>query len=417
MTTMFLDALPSTVAGENTIALPIRKLDSPDFDHLGFDCYKTSHFYLDCHITSSDAQPENRWPERCLSIGYEEYYSESYDESSWRSVESSSIIPLRNLSLHPATCVLHYGPSVFEGTKAFVSHKNRIVLFRPEANGARLIKSAARLLLPKFPVKRFVPAVAATAIANRKFIPPYQAEHWHWKTRNPRCLYLRPILIGHGPQLGVRPAMDHIFFIYSSPVRAYYPVEGVRVLITTAFHRAAPGGTGSAKSASNYVPGLLPTQLARRGFDWLEGKPIKVSETPFHDVLYLDPAENRFIEEFSGANFMAVSTAGTLVCPDSETILPGVTRESVLTLAADMGMTIEKRRLSVDELMDEKRIAEAFCTGNAAVITPIVHIRHRDQVRTFDIEKAVVAKRLWDVLVGIQLQTRDDPYGWVKEIA
>lgn len=222
--------------------------------------------------------------------------------------------------------------------------------------------------------------------------------------------------MGHGPQLGVRPAKDHLFLIYASPVRSYYPVEGMSVLITRGFHRAAPGGTGNTKTASNYVSGLLPTQLARRGYDWVEGKPVQVSDKPFNDVLYLDAVHNQYIEEFSGATFLAVSTEGKLITPQSDTILPGVTRDSVMILAQALGMSVEQRPLHVDEVMDEKRIAEVFCAGNAAVVTPIVSIYYGGKTRKFQLEKLHTTRRLWDMLVGIQLQTREDPYGWVREI-
>ncbi len=411
--------LPTTAAAEESngaITVPVRKLNVPDFDKLAFDAYKTKFMYLACHVTSEDPNERMHWPDCCFDVGYEKYYSEEYEEKNWRSIGANPVVPLRDLALHPATCALHYGPAVFEGSKAFVSAKNRVVLFRPEMNAARLQKSAARVLLPKVSIDMFVEAVTKTVLANREFIPPFHAANWAWETRNPMCLYVRPLLFGHGPQLGVRPAKDHLFLVYTSPVRAYYSVSGMRVLITRSFHRAAPGGTGNTKSASNYVPGLLPTQLARRGYDWVHDKPVRVSAEPFNDVLYLDAVHNKYIEEFSGANFLAVTTEGTLISPQSNSILPGVTRDSVLALAKEMGIKVEQRRLSVQDVMDPKHIAEVFCTGNAAVITPIVTIYHNGETRTFNVDKMKTVRKLWDMLVGIQLQMREDVFGWVREI-
>lgn len=399
-----------------TMLLPIRKLSLPDFDHLMFDVYRTANMYLACHVTSDDPDEGKHWPNPCLDIGWEFYYSDDCPENGWRSVANKALIPMQHLSLHPATCALHYGAAAFEGTKAFISAKKRVVLFRPEMNARRLQKSAARVLMPKVPIEMFLEGVRETVRANREAIPPYREENWAWQTRNPQCLYVRPLLMGHGPQLGVRPAKDHLFLIYASPVRSYYPVEGMSVLITRGFHRAAPGGTGNTKTASNYVSGLLPTQLARRGYDWVEGKPVQVSDKPFNDVLYLDAVHNQYIEEFSGATFLAVSTEGKLITPQSDTILPGVTRDSVMILAQALGISVEQRPLHVDEVMDEKRIAEVFCAGNAAVVTPIVSIYYGGKTRKFQLEKLHTTRRLWDMLVGIQLQTREDPYGWVREI-
>ncbi len=411
-----LHTAASPNANYETIAIPRRQLDFPDFDRLSFDVFQTSHMYLAYHMTSDAPEESRHWPDLCFEMGWEKYYAEEYEDRNWRPVMPTALTPLRHLSVHPASCAWHYGPAAFEGTKAFLSAKKRVVLFRPETNGKRLQLSAARLLMPKVPVGMFVESLAQMAVANREFIPPFHPEHWAWESRNPRCLYMRPLLMGHGPQLGVRPAKDHAYVVYSSPVRAYYATGGMRVLVTDTFHRAAPGGTGNVKASANYISGLLPTQLARRGYDWQNDKPVRVSEEPFNDVLYLDTVNNKYVEEFSGANFLAVDAGGTLVSPKSNSILPGVTRDSVLALAEALGIKVEHRPLSVDELLNEKQIAEIFCTGNAAVVTPITHIYYRGKTRDFELSKLKTVQRLWDALVGIQLQMREDPFGWVKEV-
>jgi branched-chain amino acid aminotransferase len=399
-----------------TVAIPRRALQFADFDQLAFEIYQTSHMYLVHHMTSDDLNERRHWPDLCFEMGWEKYYSAEYEDRNWKPVLATAITPIRQLSVHPACCAWHYGPAAFEGTKAFISAKKRVVLFRPEANGRRLQDSAARLLMPKVPVEMFVESVAQMALANREFIPPFREENWAWETRNSMCLYIRPLLFGHGPQLGVRPAKDHAYVVYSSPVRTYYPASGMRVLITRSFHRAAPGGTGNVKASANYIPGLLPTQLARRGFDWQDGRPVKISDEPFSDVLYLDAVHNQYLEEFSGANFLAVDASGTLVNPQSDSILPGITRASIVALAENMGIKVEHRPLGVDEVFNKRKIAEIFCAGNAAVITPIAHIHHNGKMRDFDLSKLKTTRRLWDALVGIQLQMREDEFGWVKEV-
>ena len=165
------------------------------------------------------------------------------------------------------------------------------------------------------------------------------------------------------------------------------------------------------------VAGLtIGYQLARRGYNWQDGRPVKITNEPFHDVLYLDAVHNNYVEEFSGANFLAVDAGGTLISPKSDSILPGITRDSIITLAENMGIKVEHRPLHVDDLLNEKKIAEAFCVGNAAVVTPITHIHYQGKTRDFDLSKLKINRRLWEALVGIQLQMREDEFGWVQEV-
>jgi len=410
-------ATPKTTKGSTppAISLPFRSLERPDFQNLRFDIYQTDKLYLACHQTS-DLEKNEQWPEPCFRAGWEKYYSDEHAETGWEAVPGGPLFDLTNLSLHPAACALHYAPATFEGAKAMISAKGRVVLFRPEMNAKRMQKTAGRLLLPKVPVDLFVEAMAATVLANREFIPPFRRENWVWETRDPKCMYVRPLLFGHGPELGVKPAKDHLFMIFTSPVHVYWPANGIRILVTSQFHRAAPGGTGSVKAIGNYVSGLLPSALAKRGYDWIDGRPVKVSDEPFHDVLYLDAVHNQYVEEFAGANFVAITTGGALVVPKSDSILAGNTCDSLIKLAESEGWRVEIRPLPVEEILDEKRIAEAFCTGNAAIITPINELYYQGRFRPFRPDKNVKTQRLWDLFVGIQLQMIDDPFGWVKEI-
>jgi branched-chain amino acid aminotransferase len=398
----------------STIHIPCRTLELPDFQNLRFDIYQTAKIYLAYHLTSNLPDKSKQWPEPCFEIGWEKYYSEAHEETGWQKLAGDALRDLAPLALHPAACAMHYAPATFEGTKAMISAKGKIVLFRPEMNAKRMQRTASRLLLPKVPVEMFVEAVIQTVLANREFIPPFRRENWTWETRNPMCMYVRPLLFGHGPELGVKPAKDHLFMVFTSPVQAYWPIAGIRVLVTDYFHRAAPGGIGNVKAIGNYVSGLLPGALAKRGYDWSEGKPVKISDQPFHDVLYLDAVHNQYVEEFAGANFVAITTDGTVVMPKSNSILAGNTCDSLMTLARNEGWAVEHRPLSVHEIMDEKRIAEAFCTGNAAIVTPIAELYHKSKTRRFKtLEKT---QRLWDLLVGVQLQMIEDRFGWVREI-
>jgi branched-chain amino acid aminotransferase len=399
----------------SAIQIPYRSLEFPDFQNLRFDIYQTAKIYLAHHQTSNAVGKNKQWPEPCFEIGWEKYYSDAYEETGWKKVPGGPLFDLANLALHPAACSLHYAPATFEGSKAMISAKGKIVLFRPEMNARRMQRTASRLLLPKVPVAMFLEAVTQTVLANREFLPPFRREDWVWESRNPRCAYVRPLLFGHGPELGVKPAKDHLFMVFISPVHIYWPTHGLRVLISSHFHRAAPGGTGSVKVIGNYASGLLPSALAKHGYDWVGDKPVKVSDEPFHDVLYLDSVHNKFVEEFAGANFVAIASDGTMVVPQSDSILAGNTSASLVQLAESEGWRVEKRPLTVDEIMDEKRIAEAFCTGNAAIITPISEFYYNGRSRSFRAE-TIKTKRLWDLLVGIQFQMIEDRFGWVREI-
>jgi branched-chain amino acid aminotransferase len=406
-----------TASGSTRSAIPIpyRSLELPDFQNLRFDIYQTAKIYLAHHQTSNSAGKNKHWPEPCFEAGWEKYYSDAYEETGWKKVPGGPLFDLANLALHPAACSLHYAPATFEGSKAMISAKGKIVLFRPEMNARRMQRTASRLLLPKVPVKMFLEAVAQTVLANREFLPPFRREDWVWESRNPRCAYVRPLLFGHGPELGVKPAKDHLFMVFISPVHIYWPTDGLRVLISSHFHRAAPGGTGNVKVIGNYASGLLPSALAKHGYDWAAGKPVKVSDEPFHDVLYLDAVHNKYVEEFAGANFVAIGADGTMIVPQSDSILAGNTCNSLMQLAESEGWRVEKRPIPVDEIMDEKRVAEAFCTGNAAIITPISELYHQGRFRSFRAENTKT-KRLWDLLVGIQFQMIEDRFGWVREI-
>jgi len=294
------------------------------------------------------------------------------------------------LELSPGANVLYYGQAVFEGLKAHRTREGKIVLFRPLDNGCRLRASAARLAMPAPPAQTFLEAVQAVVRANARWVPGY----------GKGSLYIRPVLVGSGPVLGVAPAQEYLFYVFACPVGKY--MGGDRVIVLHSAHRAAPYGTGAAKAAGNYAASLRPHQVAR--------------ELGYADALYLDAREDRYIEELGAANFFAVLSDGTLVTPQLGSILPGITRDSVLTIAREVfGWIAVERPLPIDEVLTDA--VEAFYTGTAAVLAPVTVINYRGVDHPIgDGKPGPRAKMLRQALQEIQRQERPDPWGWVVEI-
>ncbi len=294
------------------------------------------------------------------------------------------------LELSLGANVLHYGQAVFEGLKARRTREGKIVLFRPIDNARRMRASAARLLMPAPSVSTFLDAVKTTVRANARWVPGY----------GKGSLYIRPVLIGSGPVLGVAPAGEYLFFVFVCPVGQY--MGGDRVIVLTSAHRAAPYGTGAAKTAGNYAASLLPQRMAK--------------EQHYVDALYLDAREDRYIEELSGANFFAVLHDGTLVTPALGSILPGVTRASVITIASELfHWPVVERKLSIDEVLNDA--IEAFYVGTAAVLAPITVINYRGVDHPIGSgEPGPRARMLRQALEEIQLQERPDLWDWVVEL-
>jgi branched-chain amino acid aminotransferase len=294
------------------------------------------------------------------------------------------------LELSPAANVFHYGQAVFEGLKARRTQEGKIVLFRPADNGRRMRRSAARLVMEAPSVADFMKAVTAVVQANARWVPGYEKG----------SLYIRPTLIGSGPVLGVKPAKEYTFFTFTSPVGQY--MGGGRFVVLSHAHRSAPYGTGDAKTAGNYASSLLPQKVAH--------------EMDYVDALYLDAREDRYIEEFSGANFFAVMHDGALVTPALGSILPGITRDSVLTVAREVfGWPVVERPLAIEEVLDHA--VEAFYTGTAAVLSPVTTINYRGMEHTIgDGKPGPRAKMLRQALNEIQLQERSDLWDWVVEV-
>ncbi len=298
--------------------------------------------------------------------------------------------PGATLDLSPGANVLHYGQAVFEGLKAHRTQDDRIVLFRPIDNARRMRRSASRLMIPRLPAPAFLEAVEAVVRANARWVPGY----------GKGAFYVRPVLFGSGPTLGLSPASEYTFFIFGSPMGQY--MGGGELIVLSAAHRAAPYGTGSVKAAGNYAASLLPHETA--------------VDLGYADALYLDAREDRFIEELGGANFFAILRDGTLVTPALGSILPGITRDSLLTIAREVfGWITVERPLPIEEVLNDA--VEAFYTGTAAVLSSVTTINYRGVDHPIgDGEPGPRAQMLRQALVEIQRQERPDPWGWVVDL-
>jgi branched-chain amino acid aminotransferase len=300
--------------------------------------------------------------------------------------------------LDPASAVLHYAQEIFEGLKAYRTAKGATVLFRPEENARRLQSSAERLAMPAVPEELFLESIERLVRIDRSWIPSGEGS-----------LYLRPFMFADEPFLGVRPANRYTFCVIASPVGAYFKggAKPIAVWVSDDFSRAAPGGTGAAKCGGNYAASLIAqAQAAERGCD---------------QVVFLDAAEHRWVEELGGMNIVFVMEDGTLVTPPLGTILPGITRSSLITLARDAGMRVEEKAYSFDQWQEDAasgRLKEAFACGTAAVVAPIGTVRHAGgEFAIAGGKPGPVTQKLHETLVGIQRGTLADPYGWLHVIA
>ena len=305
------------------------------------------------------------------------------------------IVPYGPIVLSPATAALHYGQALFEGMKAYKTAEGQVVLFRPRDNWARLNESAKRLCMPEIPEDLFMEGLKQLIALDADWVPQRQGY----------SLYIRPFMFGSEGLLGVRPADTYKFMIFCSPASGYYS-EPVKVKVEEYYTRAVEGGFGYAKAAGNYGGSLLPAKLA--------------NDQGFHQIIWTDGREHNYIEESGTMNVMFVID-GTLVTPAlSTSILAGITRDSVLTLARDWGMKVEERRVPIQEIVDAHaagKLEEAFGTGTAATIAHIHSITLKDQEmvlpsvagRQFSNK---VAKALDDIRYGLA----PDPYGWVVPV-
>lgn len=318
----------------------------------------------------------------------------TWEDGQW---SKGSLVESEVMSMHEGAPVLHYAQACFEGLKAQTAPDGRILLFRPELNAIRLNETAERLLMPPVPEELFIEGIKECIRANEAWVPPYGSG---------ASLYIRPLLIGVGENLGLKPAKKYEFRIFVSPVGPYYKSGGMNLisLAVTDIDRAAPKGTGHYKTGANYAGGLMATKKAK--------------DLGADEALYLDAAERRYLEEAGSANIVLVMKDGTVVTPKSPSILPSVTRRSVMVLAEDqLGRKIEER--PVDLMAEIENIEEFGACGTAAVISPVGKILVNDQWYRFygkGEEVGPVMTELYKLLTQIQKGEREDPYGWTPEV-
>ncbi len=328
-----------------------------------------------------------------LGFGYtqtEQRYVANYKNGAW---DEGGLSDQANITMTECACVLQYAQTVFEGLKAYTTKDGRIVTFRPDLNAARMADSCRRMEMPVFPEERFLEAIDAVVKANADYVPPYGTG---------ASLYVRPFMFGSDAVLGVKPAGEFQFRVFVSPVGPYFK-GGVKPLTLriSDFDRAAPRGTGHIKAGLNYAMSLHAIVDAHnKGYD---------------ENVYLDSATRTHIEETGGANIILIKKDGTVVTPKSDTILPSITRRSLLTVASDvLGLKVEERPVAVEELAD---FAECGLCGTAAVISPVGKIVNGDTEYVFGMqEMGPYTKKLYDTLRGIQMGELDGPDGWIRTI-
>ncbi len=310
--------------------------------------------------------------------------------------------PYGPLQLWPSASSLHYGQAIFEGFKAYRQQDGGIATFRPDANAARFNRSAVRLAMPELPAEWFVQAADLLIAQDRRWVP----------TAPDESLYLRPLMIATESALGVRPSSEYLFMLFASPAGSYFPqgMKPVTVWISADYVRASPGGTGAAKCAGNYAASLLAQQQAQsHGCD---------------QVVWLDAIERRRVEELGGMNIFFVYRRGgdvTLVTPElSGTLLAGITRDSLLTLARDRGYTVEERVVTLDDWerdLQSGQMTEVFACGTAAAITPVGTVKSdRGTWTVSGGQTGPVAAELRRALLDIQYGRAPDRYGWMHRV-
>ncbi len=357
---------------------------------------------MDIKITRTTAPKAKPLAEEAAgTLGFGRFFSDhmflmDYDEGiGWH---DPRIEPYHSLSLDPASAVLHYGQEIFEGMKAYRSKDDRMLLFRPTNNASRWNDSARRMCMPTMSPEMYCEALKA--------IVKFDSD---WAPHAPgTSLVLRPAMIALDPFLGVHPSAKYLFFILCSPSGAYFKngMAPVSIYVEEEFIRAAPGGTGFAKCGGNYAGSMLASE--------------RVAEKGYDQVLWLDGIEHRYVEEVGAMNMMFVIDDTIVTAPLEGTILPGVTRDSVLTLARDAGFKTEERRLAIDEVFraaHEGRLSEAFGTGTAAVVAPVGKLAYRgEEIIINKGETGPKAAYLYDRLLNIQLGNYEDKYGWVVPV-
>ncbi|MCC8144898.1 MAG: branched-chain amino acid aminotransferase [Bacteroidales bacterium] len=333
------------------------------------------------------------WSE--LSFGYmkTDYNVRSYyKDGKWSDLE---VTDSTQITMHMAATCLHYGQESFEGLKAFKGKDGKVRIFRMRENALRMQSSARGIMMAEFPTELFEKAVVEVVKRNERFVPPYESG---------ASLYIRPLLIGTGAEVGVKPAKEYLFVIFVTPVGPYFK-EGFKptpYVIMRGFDRAAPHGTGTIKVGGNYAASLVAGEIAH--------------QKGYSAVLYLDAKEKKFIDECGPANFFGIRD-NTYITPESSSILPSITNKSLMVLAEELGMKVERRPIPVEEL---NTFEEAGACGTAAVISPVSRIDDLDENKSYvfskDGEPGPMSVKLYEKLRAIQYGDEEDKYGWITVV-
>lgn len=330
-----------------------------------------------------------------LGFGYiqtDKRYVSNYKNGSW---DEGTLTSDATITINECAGVLQYAQTVFEGMKAYTTEKGQIVVFRPDLNAERMVNSAKRLEMPPFPQDRFVDAVKQVVKANEGYVPPYGSG---------ATLYIRPYMFGSDAVIGVKPANEYQFRIFCTPVGPYFKGGAKPITIRVSdYDRAAPNGTGHIKAGLNYAMSLHAI--------------VEAHEQGYAENMYLDSATRTKVEETGGANFLFVTKDGKVVTPKSSTILPSITRRSLVYVAKEyLGLEVEERPVYFDEVKD---FAECGLCGTAAVISPVGKIvDHGKEIclpSGMD-EMGPVTKKLYETLIGIQMGRIEAPKGWIQVI-
>ncbi len=330
-----------------------------------------------------------------LGFGYiqtDKRYVANFKDGKW---DDGVLTEDANITMSECACVLQYAQTCFEGLKAYTTEDGRTVCFRPDLNAERMYDTALRLEMPPFPKDRFIEAVKQVVKANESYVPPFGSG---------ASLYLRPYMFGINPVIGVKPADDYQFRIFATPVGPYFKGGAKPLTICVSdYDRAAPHGTGHIKAGLNYAMSLHPI--------------VEAHKNGFAENMYLDAATRTKVEETGGANFLFITKDGKVVTPKSSSILPSITRRSLMIVAKEyLGLEVEEREVFFDEVKD---FAECGLCGTAAVISPVGKIvDHGKEIclpAGMD-EMGPVTKKLYETLTGIQQGKIEDKFGWVVEI-
>ncbi len=352
-----------------------------------------TNIYIDVQPTENsriDTLDENNIPfGRVFS---DHMFIADYKNGAWTDFK---IVPYGNLSLSPAASTLHYSQTIFEGMKAFYNKNDEVVLFRPEENYERLMRSCERMCIPKMEKEIFMQGLRKLIDIDRKWVPKIEGS----------SLYIRPFIFASEGFLGVRPADEYKFIIFTCPVGAYY-TQPVRVKVETKFVRAASGGTGNAKTGGNYAAALYPAKLAQ--------------EQGYHQLIWTDAKEHKYIEESGTMNIMFVINNKILTPPTGDTILEGITRKSLVVLAKDLGYEVEERPVTVaevEEAIKNKSLTEAFGVGTAAVISQIAAIGiEGTDYELPAVETRKISNHILKELKAIRSGESEDRFGWMEKV-